>query len=238
MRANKLAMTLVLTACTSYSLACSLQVQSLLGVQPGSEMSIQVFDLEPDVVPVEGGASMLIDIDISFFDILFGSFEGDITVGEVLIAAPGVDFLGFPEFNTGTICVVPDPDGPGSGTFEASLFQKTATFDVAVNTVAMITNPVVLSLIVGGNFDFPFAFQSSIPFGLIDMLGILGGGGPELEVTQAIDQQLAFAVDLDGPGGARPFFVVATVGGTLTLGTVDAFPSSPLLDDCIEALGE
>jgi hypothetical protein len=238
MRANKLAMTLVLTACTSTSLACSLQVQSLLGVQPGSEMSIQVFDLEPDVVPVEGGAAMLIDIDISFFDILFGSFEGDISVGEVLIATPGVDFLGFPDFNTGTLCVVPDPDGPGGGTFEASLFHRTATFDVAVNTVAMITNPVVLSLIVGGNFDIPFSFQSSIPFGLIDMLGILGGGGPELEVSQPIDQVLAFAVDIDGPGGNNPFFVVANVGGELTLATVDAFPSSPLLDDCIEALAE
>jgi hypothetical protein len=238
MRANKLAMVLILAACASHSLACSLQVQSLLGVQPGSEMSIQVFDLEPDVVPVEGGASMLIDIDISFFDVLFGSFEGDISVGDVLIAAPGVDFLGFPEFNTGTLCVVPDPDGPGGGTFEASLFQKTATFDVAVNTVAMITNPLVLALIVGGNFDFPFSFQSSVPFGLADMLGILGGGGPELEVTEPIDQELRFAVDLDGPGGGNPFFVIATVGGTLTMATVDAFPSSPLLDDCIEALAQ
>jgi hypothetical protein len=238
MRANKLAMTLILTACASYSMACSLQVQSLLGVQPGSEMSIQVFDLEPDVVPVEGGASMLIDIDISFFDFLFGSYEGVISVGEVLIATPGVDFLGFPEFNTGTICVVPDPDGAGGGSFEANLFQHTATFDVAVNTVAMITNPVVLSLIVGGNFDFPFQFTSSVPFGLADMLGILGGGGPELEVSQTIDQELRFAVDLDGPGRAKPFFVIATVGGNLTLATVDAFPSSPLLDDCIEALAE
>jgi hypothetical protein len=237
MRANKLAMTLILTVCASYSMACSLQVQSLLGVQPGSEMSIQVFDLEPDVVAVDGGASMLIDIDISFFDFL-GSYEGVISVGEVLIAAPGVDFLGFSALNTGTICVVPDSDDPGGGTFEANLFQHTATFDVAVNTVVMITNPVVLGLIVGGNFDFPFQFQSSVPFGLADMLGILGGGGPELEVSQVIDHQLAFAVDIDGPGGSNPFFVLVTVGGNLTLATVDAFPSSPLLDDCIEALGE
>ena len=124
---------------------------------------------------------MNIDISISLFDLFLGDFEGDIAVDELLIAAPGVNFL---VVRRGIICIVPDASNPGGGTFEANLHPRTATFDVALNTNAVFGNRSC-----SGSFPFPFALESTLPFRLSDMLGLLTGSG-SLTITQPINQPL------------------------------------------------
>jgi hypothetical protein len=233
---RKLMMTLAVSALAMSSVACSLNVEQIMAVQPGSAFTIAT------VTPIassanqnlEGGAVMNIDIFISLFDLFLGDFEGDITVGEVLIAAPGFPFLGFTGIPTGIICVAPEEGNPGGGTFEANLFLKRATFDVALNTEAIFGSTLVSNLL-GGALPFPFALESTIPFKLSDALGLFSGSS-DLTITQPVSQP----IDLTTAGGP-PFggiHVTGSITGSISLSSADAFPTSPLLDDCIELLAQ
>ena len=228
MRMKKWTMTLAVALFAGNTVACSLQFTTLLGVQDGSELSVQVLSLPPDVLPLEGGTSFDIDISISLLDLLFGNgINGDITVGELLIASPAFDLLGV--INTGVICVVPDEVDPGGGTFNADLGAGTATFDVALNTIGLVGNPVLAATLPGGGFPFPFELTSMVPFGLTEILGLLFGVGADLEVSQPINESLV--VDIGGN------MIPLTIGGQINLASEDAFPSSPLLDECIALIG-
>lgn len=225
MTRKKLTMTLALTLVAVHSVACSLQIEQILEVQDGSEFSIQILNLPPSVLTLEGGTIQNIDIQIGFFDLLFGNIDGDITVAELLIASPSINILGIP---TGEVCVIPDPVDPGSGTFDANIYAATATFDVQLNTVALVANPVLAAVLPGGGFAFPFSLTSNVPFGLGEMLGLLTGAG-SLEISQSVNEVLA--IDLDGPGPQPP--IPGTLTGQMNLASADAFPTSPLLDACI-----
>jgi hypothetical protein len=237
MQRSKRFMVLALAAVAFHSTACSLTIEQILAMQEGSTFELSVLDLPATVLPVEGGTVMNIDIFISIFDLILGDFEGDITTGDLLFTAPPFNFLGIPAFNTGEICVVLDEVDPGGGTFEANLYSGSATFDVQLNTVILIGNPVLAALLPGGGFAFPFDLQSTVPLSLGDMLGLLTGSG-DLQISQTLDQSTDFELDPDGPGGNPPTVLPAHIGGTLTLASADAFPTSPLLEDCIEFLAE
>src|SRR5262245_16209995 len=139
MKRSKLLMTMALAVLSMSTLACHLQVEQILAVQPSSTLNIDVatpVDLPPVGQGLEGGNVMSIDIWISLFDLFLGDFEGDIDVEELLIAAPGVNIL----VPTGRICIIPDAANPGGGSFEANIFRKRATFDVSINTNAVFGN--------------------------------------------------------------------------------------------------
>jgi hypothetical protein len=226
---TKILLTLAVSALAMTGTGCHLQVEQLLAVQPASHLDLTITKPFPITAPpqaLQGGTVMDIDIKISLLDLLFGSFNGDISVKELLIGAPGfvLPLVG----NTQQICVVPaDPNNPGGGTFSANTFKKTATFDVTTDTIALVGNPAIAALLPGGGFPFPFHLQSSVPFTLKDALGLLNGSG-NITVTQAINQDLAFKLgSIDAAGH---------VGGSITLASADAFPTSPLLDSCLALL--
>ncbi|MGH0030719.1 MAG: hypothetical protein ACQGVC_13070 [Myxococcota bacterium] len=228
---NKWTMHLALIVVAAHSVACSLSIEQILEVQDGSELTIGILDLPPDVLPLEGGTVMNIDVSIGLFDLILGNIDGTVAVDELLIAAPPFDVLGIPALNTGEVCVVPEAGNPGGGTFDANIYAGTADFDVAINTIALIGNPVLAAALPGGGFPFPFNLQSSVPFGLGEMLGLLTGAGG-FDVSQTIDESID--IDIDGPGPQPP--LPAHVGGQISLSSTDAFPTSPLLDDCIALL--
>jgi hypothetical protein len=232
-KSTKLKMTLALLAVAAQSVACSLQIDQILEVQDGSELTLGILSQPPDVLPLEGGTVMSIDVSIGFFDLLLGNVDGDVTVDDLLIAAPSFDVLGLPYLNTGTVCVVPQDGGAAGGTFDANIYAGTADFDVAIDTIALLSNPVLAALLPGGGFAFPFHLQDSLPFGISEALGFLTGSG-SFEVSQTID--LDIEIDLDGPGGQDP--IPGHVGGMIDLSSADAFPTSPLLDDCIDLLSQ
>jgi hypothetical protein len=221
---------LSVAALAAGSVGCHLNIDSILAMQDGSHMDLTVLG-STTVIPLEGGTVMNIDVNISFFDLLFWlPIDGDVAVSDLLFAAPPFDFLGLPSLNTGDICVVSDEANPGGGTFEADVKHSTATFDVTLNTIALIGNPALAAALPGGGFTFPFALQSTIPMSFDQMLGLLTGSG-NLSVTQMLDLDTIFPVT--GVGN-----IPGHVGGEVTLSTVDAFPTSPLLDDCIAFLNQ
>ena len=221
---------LAISALATTGTGCSLKVEQLLGVQDTSHLDVTLtspIPLTAPPQPLQGGSVMDIDIHISLLDLFLGHFNGNITVGELLIGAPGftVPLLG----NTGILCVVPsDPNNPGGGTFSANTFKKTATFDVMIDTIALVGNPAIAALLPGGGFPFPFHLMSSVPFTLKDALGLLNGSG-NITITQPIDQALAFKIGSINATGH--------VGGEITLASADAFPTSPLLDSCLTLIG-
>jgi len=232
---KKLTMTLAVTALAMGSVACSLEVEQIMAVDPANSL-IGIVTTSPinsgNLQTLEGGAVMNIDIGISLLDLIFGDFEGDITVGEVLIATPGFNFLNL--VPTGRLCIVPNATNPGGGTFEANIYSQEATFDVALNTEAVFGSPMISNL-MGGALPFPFALVSTIPFTLSDMLGMLTGS-TDLSITQEVNQP----IDLNTTG-SPPFgglHIVGSVSGEIALASADAFPTSPILDECIAILAQ
>lgn len=215
------------------SVACSIQQETVLEMQPGSGLVLAVGAFPPQDMPLEGGVVMNIDISIGLLDLLFGQIGGDVSIGDLLFATPPFAFLGIPTLFTEEVCVVTQDGNPGGGTFDANLYGKTATFDVDINTIALLGNEALAAALPGGGLAFPFGMQATIPMTLGDMLGMLTGSS-DLEVTQDIDLDLVLDVSLGGP----PVSLPAHVGGQVTLASVDAFPTGPLLDDCIAFLNE
>ncbi len=219
----KLALTSLVALATMGSVGCSLEIEQTLAVDEGSALEVEApaGSGNVGVASLEGGTVMAIDMFISYFDILFGDFEGDVSVVEILFASDGFSLLGIP---TEELCVIPDPAGAGGGTFEANLFKKEATFDVAINTRAIVGSPIIGGLIPDG-FAFPFNLQSTVPLSLTDMLGLLTGSGG-LSVSQSFSE----TVDVDLGGASLP----VGFSGTIALSSADAFPTSPLIDTCLE----
>jgi hypothetical protein len=174
---NRLVTTLAVSALAMSTVACHLQVEQIMAVDPDPAKSGIFLITDSPIASgafqtFEGGAVMNIDIWISLLDLIFGDFEGDIEVGEVLIAAPGFRMLNL--IPTGIMCIAPNPADPGGGLFEANIYSQEATFDVALNTEVVFGSAQVTN-ILGGTLPFPFALVSTIPFTLSDMLGMLTG---------------------------------------------------------------
>jgi len=218
----QVALTALVTALSMGSVACNLSIEQTLALEEGSAMEIEVpaGSGAVGVAALEGATVMVIDIGIGLLDILFGSIEGDVTVAEMLFASNGFVLLGIP---TEELCVVPDPVDPGGGSFAADIFGGSATFDVSMNTRALIGNPVLAGAIPDG-FAFPFNLQSTLPLSLADMIGMLTGAGG-LSVSQELDETF----DVTALGITLPIHI----GGQLSLASTDVFPTSPLLDRCL-----
>jgi len=233
-RRNRWMMTIAVAVVAAQSMACSLSFESILEMQDGSVMELTVLNLPPNNLPLEGGTVMDIDITLSLLELLLGgTISGDVSIGDLLFAAPPFNFLGIPALNTGNICVIKDETVPGGGTFVSNLGDETATFDVVLATVALIGNPVLAATIPGGGFQFPFNLSSTVPLTLGDMLGLLGGSG-SIEITQALDETLDIMVDL----GGGPIPISAHIGGQVVIASTDAFPSTTLVEECIAFLEE
>ena len=230
---NPILLVVTMAAFAVGSIGCSITTESILAMEEGSNLTIEITPFPAQVLPLEGGTVMVIDVSIGLLDLLFGKIGGDVEIGELLFTTPPFAFLGIPTLNTEELCVVPVPGDPGGGTFESNLFASTATFDVALNTIALIGNPALAATLPGGGLEFPFALQSTIPLSLGDALGLLTGSG-DLSVSQTVDETIQVEISLGGP----PTVLDANVTGELNLSGVDAFPTSPLLDDCIAFLNE
>ncbi len=219
----RLGLTALVMAVAAGSFGCNLSIDQTLALDEGSAMEIEVpaGSGTVAVAPLEGGTVMNIDIGIGFFDLILGNIDGDVSVGEILFASSGFNLLGL---DTEELCVVPDPADPGGGSFAADIWGGSATFDVSINTRGLIGNEALAAAIPDG-FAFPFNLQSTVPLSLGDMLGLLTGGGG-LSVTQELDE--TFNAEIG------PISLPLHIGGELSLSSVDAFPTSPLLDACLE----
>lgn len=236
MRSSKLVLTAVLACVAMGSVACSLQIDQIFAMQEGSGVDVFLPDGNVDLfqgrLAFEGGTVMRIHISTTLFDYLDGTVDGDVEILDLLFGVPGFRFV---IFSTGLICVALD-DPPGGGSFTYDVLAEEATFDMIVNTKAVVTNLILARLLRDGAFKFPFHLQSTIPLPLVDALGMFTGTG-SLEVTQALDDyyEARIAIVKDDP--SRDLVYTIHVKGEVTLATTDTFPVTPNVLACIDYLG-
>jgi len=214
------------------SVGCSLSIDQILEMQEGSAVELFMIPTSGDDIPqgtleFEGGTVMRIDVSTSLLDYLDGTVDGDVEVLDIFFAIPSIKFLG--AIPTGTICVIPDGAVESGGSFAYDVLQQEAFFDVLVATLAIPTSPTVRPVLVGGAFSFPFDLESTIPLTLVDAIGLVSGTG-SLEVSQPIDD----IFEVKAFGGAATYYMRAT--GEVTLASTDAFPFTPLMQECLTFL--
>jgi hypothetical protein len=231
-------LTVVLGLFAAGAFGCNLQIDQIFEMEPGSGADTALvsqdgqFEVPQGRLNFEGGVVMRIAITTDIVDYLDGTVDGDVTILDVLFGVPGFNFL---IVNTGLICVVLD-DPPGGGTFSYDVVAQQATFDMVVNTKALLTSPMFANAIRGGAFLFPFDLESTIPLTLVDALGLFTGTG-SLTVTQPLDMffQIPFAVIPNDP--SQDILYNIHVVGEVTLNSTDAFPVTPRVLECVDYLG-
>lgn len=219
------------------SVGCSLTIDQIFAMQPGSGVDVYIIafgsgqEVKQGRLSFEGGTVMRIDVSTSLVDYLDGTVDGDVQILDLLFAVPQFTFL---IFEAGLTCVVPD-DPVGGGTFAYNVLAQEATFDVIVNTKALITNAVFATMIRGGAFQFPFHLVATMPLTLIDALGLFTGTG-SLTVTQPIDLYTTVPLVQVADDPSQDFPLPIHVLGEVTLNTTDTFPVTPGVTSCLDFL--
>ena len=237
MRGSNRLLAAVLCCVAMGSVGCSLTIDQIFEMQPGSgaDVSIIAFgsgqEFPQGRLSFEGGTVMRIDVSTSLLDYLDGTVDGDVAILDLLFAVGKFTFLGM---NAGLTCVVPD-DPVGGGTFSYAALAQQATFDVIVNTKALITNAVFAGLVRGGAFKFPFHLVATMPLTLLDALGLFTGTG-SLTVTQPLDAYYTVPMVQDPNNPAFDWQLPIHVKGEVTLTTTDAFPVTPTVQACLDYL--
>jgi len=231
---SNLVLAAVLGWMTLGATACSLQIDQTFAMQEGSGVDVFLVgdygELPLDRLVFEGGTVMRIIVSTTLLDYLDGTVDGDVEILDLLFAIPNFKFL---VFYTGRLCVVLD-DPPGGGTFSYDVLAEEATFDVLVNTKAVITT-FFANLIRGGSFKFPFDLESTIPLTLVDALGLFTGTG-SLEVTQPIDAYYTVPIIKVADDPSQDFQYPLHVKGEVTLQSTDTFPVTPDVLGCLDYL--
>ena len=217
------------------SLGCSLSIDQIFQMKEGSGVDVFLvgsYGEQPmDRLVFDGGTVMRINVSTTLLDYLDGTVDGDVEISDLLFSVPDFRFL---VIYAGLICVVLD-DPPGGGTFNYDVLAEEVTFDVLVNTKAVITS-FLANLIRGGAFKFPFDLESTIPLTLIDAVGLFTGTG-SLEVTQPIDAYYTVPLIRVPDDPSQDFQYPLHVKGEVTLESTDTFPATPGVLSCLDYLG-
>jgi len=219
------------------SVGCSLTIDQIFAMQPGSGVDVAIIafgsgqEVPQGRLAFEGGTVMRIDVSTSLLDYLDGTVDGDVQILDLLFAVPQFTFL---IFEAGLTCVVPD-DPVGGGTFSYAVLDQEATFDVIVNTKALITNAAFAAMIRGGAFQFPFHMVATMPLTLLDAIGLFSGTG-SLTVTQPIDGYYFVPMVQVANDPSQDYPMPIHVKGEVTLKTTDTFPVTPGVTGCLDFL--
>ncbi len=218
----------VLAAASSLAIGCgSIDIEQILALSETADNTIAVRNdaLPPPLndvsTTVEGGVETTISVDlVDLFSL--GGIPAGISVDRILIAGRPIVFAPG-ALRTGRICLSRDELDPGGGLALIQLFRENLAVTLALNTIVYVEDGIGLS-----NFDpLPFGavVEDDVPTSLSDLLGLFlgGGGGGGLELTQTITDTLPPDIPLLGG---------ATLSATLTLASVDVFPTSNRLTFC------
>jgi len=209
------------------SIGCSLSIEKTFAMQEGSGFDLYFvsYDVPPIEIPngrlsLDGGTVMTIDMSVSLLDYLDGTMNGDVNVDELLFTATGLSFFG--AIDLGPLCIA--LTGPSGGAFEYRVLEQTAAFDVVVDTSATMLDKTYTWFTGTDTFAFPFHMQAEMPLTLVDALGLFAGTS-DLTVSQDVDENFPF--------GSGPTPIQMHVRGTVNLQTQDAFPTTPLIEQCL-----
>ena len=234
---NKALLLATLFAFASGSIGCGvIEAPTILALDEGSSMDLSVNPDTPNPLPVatiglEGGVVTLMTVNLDLFHLLWGlPIDGTVEVTDLLFAGTPFSLFGFP---TGAVCTIPDANNPSTGTVSIDIFDQklnNATVDFAMDLAAAI---VVENPDLSGPFPngLPLALpvDASADLSLAELFGLISGNAEGvLSITQPVSQR--FTVKL------LNLMIPLGIDGTLTLTTANAFPTGPLLDDCIDFL--
>jgi len=223
---------LLATLLGSGSVGCGdIDIPIDLGLVGDNSITITAPSSPPLSTSLVGGVETTISVDIGLFSLLNpNGIMAGIAVDDLLFAGTNIPILGG-LLNTGTVCVEQNLDNPGGGTAHMRIFQGSADFLMALNTLIRGTDPGFVALLDSLGFGTGFPFDTvvdvqDVPLSFGDLFGLLlgGGGSGGLELSQDISTTLPPEI---------PFFGGATVDASLTLATVDQIPADPLLADCV-----
>ncbi|MCG8589946.1 MAG: hypothetical protein MJE66_11715 [Proteobacteria bacterium] len=227
MKLKRLIQSLLIAGAASTTVACgSIDVEQLLALAEGSDISITVPNIETVSTSLVGSVDLGISLDLglgAIFNLLAGGgLGGVVTTNDIDIAGTEIIFLQL--IPTGTICVALDDANPGGGTILVFPFAGEAELAASLNSNLFLTNPQIFDLL-GGPLPFAVEFDTTLELGIAELLGFLfGGGGGGLSITQELDNIPLPDNPLLPPG--------TTASAILTLESVDAAPSDPLLTEC------
>jgi len=210
------------------SVGCSISIEKTFAMEDGSALNLYfvTYDDPPLELPngaltLAGGTVMTIDLSTSILDYIDGTVDGHITVDDLLFTATGLSFFG--AIDLGPLCIA--LAGPSGGSFQYKIVEQTAAFDVVVDTHAVMLDKTYVWFTGTDTFPFPFHLQAQMPLKLVDALGLITGSS-QMEVNQDVDERFLFG------GGNSPFKI--HVQGTVHLKTQDTFPTSPLIEQCLD----
>jgi hypothetical protein len=213
-----------------------IEAPAILALDEGSAMDLIVNPDTPNPLPVatiglEGAAATLMTVDIGFFDVLLGlPLDGTVEVTDLLFAGTPFSLFGFP---TGAVCTIPDPNSASTGTVSIDIFDQqlnnaSVSFAMDLATAIVVENPDLSGPFPDG-LPLNLAVDADADLTLAELLALISGNA---EGVLTITQPLSERFDIQILGLTIPL----GIEGALTLTTVNAFPTGPLLDDCIEFL--
>lgn len=207
------------------SAGCNTEIEKIFALEEGSQMQVSILVSENpfrtvpfDPFGLEGGTVMQLAVATTPLDYIDLTVDGDVNLSELLFAMDGVTIIA----QLGTLCV--GLQGPSGGTFDYALLEQMANFDITIDSFARAEDPFVRNFI-GGDTPFPFEFQAEMPLAYTDALGLFLGTS-----DVSIEQEIYQLADFGG--------IPLVIEGALTLGTVDTFPVTPLLETCSAVLAE
>lgn len=221
------------------SIGCGvIETPITLALEEGSSMDILFnpdsgFPINWGTVELEGGVTTLMTAEIDFVDVLLRKpVVGMIEVQDLLFGGTEFRIFGTP---TGEVCTTQDPNGGSGGTVLIDIFDRQVNnaslqFQVDLATVIEVTNPGIATQVPGG---LPLTLQvdSEADLTLGEMLALISGDSDgRIRLTQVLDERVALVL-------AGGFPINLGIVGELTLSSVNEFPTGPLLDTCIAALG-
>jgi hypothetical protein len=209
----------------------TIEQEVILELEQPSEMTIEFPSLPPpndlETTELVGGVITTITTRLGLFELL-GMFVGQAIPGEVAvdgILIAGTEIVIADVIPLGTMCIAGDAENPSDGMVYLNPLLGVAAFDMSLNMLVHATDPWA-SQVLGGPKPFSQEVNATTTLTMGDLLDLLAGGTGGLSVTQDVEAEL----------GPLPLFGLLNVTGTLSLAAADAFPTDPLIDECLAYL--
>jgi hypothetical protein len=203
----------------------------ILNVEPDSTVTVTPVasqGLPPFSSSLVGFVDSTATIQLSLLDIaLKRTVSGTVEINQLLIAGTPATILGL---STGTICTAIDPDAPPpTGSVTIDILREQMRLQATASTIISPTDPVTRSFLHDVlDIDYLVELDETTRVTAVDLVGALTGKPIPVDIVVPVD----FFVPI-----TNLLLANAHVTGQIHMKSVEAIPTSPLLDDCVAFYG-